>query len=180
MTATSIVQPSLETLVTQFFRQSEGQWQSQRRYYTLKPEVETQEVVSFLTVRFLEAGCPELLQLGRLHHLEDEAALICGTQVTWESNYSGQIRKPSRGGTIFGVLGNILYRDRGFATARPVTATYTFTHPKTMGLRTEYGGSVFEEEIKLIGESYRTRQTIISRAGQEHTIGQYLEKRLGV
>jgi hypothetical protein len=48
-----------------------------------------------------------------------------------------------------------------------------------MTLKTEYGGSVFEEEIKLIGQQYRTRQTIISRAGQEQMIGQYLEKRVG-
>jgi hypothetical protein len=37
---------------------------------------------------------------------------------------------------------------------------------------------VFEEEIKLIGEKYRTRQTIISRAGEQQMIGQYLEKRI--
>jgi CpeS-like protein len=47
-----------------------------------------------------------------------------------------------------------------------------------MCLKTEYQGSVFEEEIKLVGEKYRTRQTIISRAGEQVTIGQYLEKRI--
>jgi CpeS-like protein len=47
-----------------------------------------------------------------------------------------------------------------------------------MRLRTEYSGSVFEEEIKLIGSDYRTRQTIISRAGEEQMIGQYFEKRM--
>ncbi|MEH2096143.1 phycobiliprotein lyase, partial [Nostoc sp.] len=39
-------------------------------------------------------------------------------------------------------------------------------------------GSVFEEELKLIGSKYRTRQTIISRAGEQLMIGQYLEKRV--
>jgi hypothetical protein len=47
-----------------------------------------------------------------------------------------------------------------------------------MCLKTEYGGNAFEEEIKLVGSQYRTRQTIISRAGEEQMIGQYLEKRL--
>ena len=47
-----------------------------------------------------------------------------------------------------------------------------------MTLRTEYSANVFEEEIKLVGSKYRTRQTIISRAGQEITIGQYLEQRI--
>lgn len=49
---------------------------------------------------------------------------------------------------------------------------------KTMCLRTEYSGNVFEEEVKLIGNCYRTRQTIISRAGEEQMIGQYLETRI--
>lgn len=46
-----------------------------------------------------------------------------------------------------------------------------------MMLKTAYDGSSFEEEIKLIGDSIRTRQTIVSRAGQEIMIGQYLEQR---
>ncbi|PSN17731.1 phycobiliprotein lyase, partial [filamentous cyanobacterium CCP5] len=36
----------------------------------------------------------------------------------------------------------------------------------------------FEEEIRLVGDRYRTRQTIISRAGEEIMIGQYLETRI--
>jgi hypothetical protein len=52
-------------------------------------------------------------------------------------------------------------------------------NPQTLCLRTEYNGSVFEEELKLIGDRYRTRQTIIARAGEQQTIGQYLEKRVG-
>ena len=79
---------------------------------------------------------------------------------------------------MFGVLGKTLYRDRGFATSKPVTAEYYFINPKTMCLRTEYNDSVFEEELKLIGRNYRTRQTIISRAGEQQMIGQYLEKRI--
>ena len=36
----------------------------------------------------------------------------------------------------------------------------------------------FEEELKFIGSQYRTRQTIISRSGEQLMIGQYLEKRI--
>jgi CpeS-like protein len=167
---------SIESLVVEFFRNSEGKWRSQRRYYTLKNE-EAQEVVSLLSVRFLEPGSPELIELAKLHHL-DEVSLVAGAETTWESNYTGTGRKPTQGSTIFGVKGNILYRDRGFATNKPITATYSFTNPQTLCLRTEYNGSLFEEELKLIGSQYRTRQTIISREGQELTIGQYLEKRI--
>lgn len=164
-------------LIVGFFQQSAGRWQSERRYYTL-PEGDTKEMVSFITVEFLEQGCPDLRHLAQLHGFGDQNALICGAKVTWESHDSVSGRKQSRGSTLFGALGDVLYRDRGFATTKPVTAAYYFTNPQTLHLKTEYKGSSFEEEIKLVGQQYRTRQTIISRAGEQQMIGQYLEKRL--
>ena len=166
---------ALERQVSAFFARSEGNWQSRRRYYTLASD-ETQEVVSEITIRCLAGEAPELLELGERHELE--VPMICGAEVTWESTYLSPSRKPSKGKTVFGILGEVMYRDRGFATPKPVTALYRFKDEQTMTLRTEYGGSSFEEELKLVGEQYRTRQTIISRAGEEIMIGQYLEKRL--
>ena len=169
---------ALHSLITDFFQKSEGSWNSQRRYYSLNKDVEPQEVESKLNILFLPQGDKELIELARRHELADSEALICGTKVTWESNYTNQNRKPVKGSTVFGIKGNILYRDRGFATPKPITAVYSFANPNTMSLRTEYNSNVFEEEIKLISNKYRTRQTIISRAGEEITIGQYLEKRI--
>ena len=177
---TSLLHPSQtkeEELITAFFRESEGKWRSERRYYTL-PDLETKEIISMITIKFLTCGCEELRQLADLHGLSDRISLICGAKVSWSSQDSHTERKESKGSTLFGALGNTLYRDRGFATSKPVTAEYHFSHPKTLCLRTEYKGSVFEEELKLIGTNYRTRQTIISRAGEQLTIGQYLEKRI--
>lgn len=170
-------QTAEESLIAAFFRESEGNWRSERRYYTL-PDGETKEMVSMIAIWFLEQGCPELVRLGKMHEMEDPGAMICGSYVEWNSTNSVTGRKESKGSTIFGALGKILYRDRGFATPKPVTAQYSFTNPKTLCLRTEYNGSVFEEELKLIGDNYRTRQTIISRAGEQQMIGQYLEKRI--
>ncbi len=178
MTAIQITQPNLEDLTIAFFRQSEGEWKSQRRYYTLQGENEPEEVISFIEIEFLEAGNPELLKLAKSHNLEPKTLLVGGSRVTWESNYVAKTRKPSKGSTVFGILDNVLYRDRGFATPKPIQAQLRFTNPQTMCLKTEYNGNVFEEELKLIGENYRTRQTIISRAGEEIMIGQYLEKRI--
>ncbi len=172
-----IAQTAEESLIAAFFRKSVGNWRSERRYYTL-PNGDTKEVVSLITIRFLEQGCDELLQLQQLHELPDEMSLTCGALVSWKSSDSVTGKKQSEDSTVFGVLGNILYRDRGFATSKPITAQFYFTNPQTLCLRTEYQGSVFEEELKLVGENYRTRQTIISRAGEQKMIGQYLEKRL--
>lgn len=168
---------STESLVEAFFRQSAGNWKSERRYYTLKQDT-SQEVVSSIAIEFLERGDARLEELARLHHLPQGVTFACGSRVTWESHYIGPKGKPSEGSTLFGIIGDTLYRDRGFATSEPVTAQLYFPNSQTLCLKTEYGGSTFEEEIKLIGRKYRTRQTIVSRAGEELLIGQYLERRL--
>ncbi|NWF60481.1 MAG: phycobiliprotein lyase [Fischerella sp.] len=172
-----LVQTTDESLLAEFFQASVGKWRSERRYYTL-PEGETKVMESLITIRFLEQGCDELQKLVQMHGLPATVNLTCGAKVTWESTNSISGRKESNGKTIFGALGSVLYRDRGFATTKPVTAQYYFPNPKTLCLRTEYNGSVFEEELKLVGSKYRTRQTIISRAGEQLMIGQYLEKRI--
>ena len=171
-----VPQQSSELLVRDFFQSCEGNWRSERRYYTLHKD-EIQEVVSHLTIRFLEPESSELLELAQMHQLDNGAAIVCGAFTSWESNYKSPSAKTLTGSTIFGISGTTLYRDRGFATAKPICAQFYMRDSKTMCLRTEYGGSAFEEEIKLIGSDYRTRQTIISRAGEEQMIGQYLEKR---
>jgi len=141
-----LVQLSDESLIAEFFQLSAGKWRSERRYYTL-PDGETKEMVSLITIRFLEQGDSELQQLAQLHKLSDLEAIVCGACVAWESKDSVSGQKQSKGSTLFGVKGTTLYRDRGFATSKPVTAEYYFPSPKTLCLRTDYNGSVFEEEV---------------------------------
>lgn len=171
-----LAQTADESLLAEFFQESVGKWRSERRYYTL-PSGETKEMVSIIIIRFLAAGCDELCKLAQMHGLPESMSLTCGAEVTWDTK-SDTGKKESSGLTLFGALGNVLYRDRGFATPKPVTAEYHLDNPKTLCLRTEYNASVFEEELKLIGSKYRTRQSIISRAGEQLMIGQYLEKRI--
>jgi hypothetical protein len=166
-----------ESQIIEFFQESVGKWRSERRYYTL-PDGDTKEIESIITIRFLERGCDELKQLAQMHDLTDAVMLVGGAEVNWCSTNIIKNRHESQGSTLFGALGGTLYRDRGFATPNPVTAKYAFPNTKTLCLRTEYNSSVFEEELKLVGSKYRTRQTIISRAGEQLMIGQYLEKRL--
>jgi len=161
-----------------FFRSSEGEWKSQRRYYTLTDSVEPEEVVSFIQISFLESDSPELAHLAQLHQIEDSNFFPGGAKVSWESKYINRVRKLTQGSTIFGITDSFLYRDRGFATSKPVKAQYRMLNSQTLYLKTEYNNSTFEEELKLIGKNYRTRQTIISLAGKEQMIGQYLEMRI--
>ena len=177
MTITLIHSQTDPALIANFFQSSEGQWQSERRYYTL-PNGKSQEMISHITIRYLSQGCPELCLLATLHEFSDVNAMTCGAEVLWDSQDSISGRKQSKGSTLFGALGTVLYRDRGFATPKPVQANFYFTNPQTLCLKTEYADSLFEEELKLIGQNYRTRQTIITKAGEQTMIGQYLEKRL--
>lgn len=178
MTALPLAQTKeASLLIAEFFQASAGKWRSERRYYTL-PDGETKEMVSLIEIEFLAIGCDQLQKLAQLHQLSDLEILTCGAKVSWNSTDSVSGKKQAKGSTIFGVLGNTLYRDRGFATPKPVKADYYFINDQTMCLRTEYNGSVFEEELKLVGSNYRTRQTIISRAGEQQMIGQYLETRM--
>ncbi|NET47623.1 MAG: phycobiliprotein lyase [Merismopedia sp. SIO2A8] len=167
----------LDDVARHYFIQTEGDWRSQRRYYTLKSGA-VQEVESSLGIRFLDQGASELQQLAMMHELSDRCQMTSGIHMTWESNYVGPSPRKLTGETVFGVWQNILYRDRGFSTSKPIAAMFTMPTPSIMCLKTEYGGSRFDEEIKLIGQNYRTRQTIISRANEEQMIGQYLETRI--
>ena len=170
-------EPGLDRLIADFFQRSVGEWHSERRYFTL-PDGKVQEVESFITIQYLTQGCEEFRSLAQLHSLENETLMTCGAAVTWDSKNSILGKEMSKGSTLFGIGGEVMYRDRGFATPKPITAIFSFSNPETLSLRTEYQGSVFEEEVKLIGHKYRTRQTIISRFGEQQMIGQYLEKRL--
>jgi hypothetical protein len=170
---------ALETLAKDFFLRSVGEWRSQRRYYTLTSE-QTQEVESLITVKFLKPDSQELLKLAQKHELAEDFRFSSGALVTWESHYlhSASRKKPNLGSTLFGIKGNCMYRDRGFSTSKPVTAEFLMRDANTLCLKTSYNGCSFEEEIKLVGDLYRTRQTIICREGEEQMIGQYLEKRI--
>ncbi|WP_040654566.1 phycobiliprotein lyase [Rubidibacter lacunae] len=176
MGSTRAVVATHEQLIAAFFQASAGKWHSERRYYTL-PQGKTKEVCSRLEIELLDRGCEELHHLEALHQL-DADALVCGTRVSWCSIDAETGRLQSEDSTLFGALGNQLYRDRGFAIDQPVAAQFHFINPQTLCLRTEYKGSSFEEELKLIGDRYRTRQTIVARAGEQKLIGQYLETRL--
>jgi len=173
----TLASPSLEDQAVQFFQDSVGQWRSERRYYTLKNGV-IQEVVSDLEIAYLEADSAELAELAEAHGVDAAKDMLGGLQISWDSKYAGPSQKTVQGSTVFGIGHEVLYRDRGFATPEPITAQFNFPNDSTMLLRTEYNKSLFEEEVKFISDRYRTRQTVISRAGEEQMVGQYLERRV--
>lgn len=164
-----------ETLIKNFLQESNGDWCSQRRYYAL-PNGKIREITKTVTMRFLEQGTPELIDLAKLHELEESAQLTCGSYVEWNTVDSETGEQGSKRWTVLGSLGTTMYFGRNFPVPKLVVAEYYFRDPKTIYLWTEENGALFEEELKMIGKKYRTRQTVISRGGEQQMIAQYLEK----
>ncbi|MEB3273009.1 MAG: phycobiliprotein lyase [Prochlorothrix sp.] len=185
--ATAPVVPSrLEQEAAQFLQASVGTWHSQRRYHTLSTGT-TQDAICSIQIVWLDPHGPELLQLARRHTLNPEAdpaqTFVAGVQISWKSRYlvDGKPQtNPHRhltGSSCFGVLGDRLYRDRGFSTTDPITSRYSFPQTQTLLTETAYDGSSFVEECKLLSPNHRTRQTLIHRQGVLQVVGQYVEVR---
>lgn len=168
---------SLELQARRFFQETAGRWHSERRYYTLKSD-KLQEGVSLLDIQFLEPDSLELIQLAQMHQLGRDQFFICGAKVDWDSQDAQTAQPTSRGSCIFGIYHDTLYRDRSFAKQQPLVSTYRLPQDRTFVFRTEYDGSLFEEECRLIGTCYRTRQLIAFRSGEAEMVGQYFEKRV--
>lgn len=185
--ATAPVVPShLEQKAAEFFQASVGTWHSQRRYHTLSSGA-TQDAVCTIQVLWLDPHGSELLQLAHCHGFHPEQdpsqAFVAGVQISWESHYLVDgVKQPNphrnmKGSSCFGILGDRLYRDRGFATTDPVTSRYSFPQDRTLLTETAYDGSSFVEECKLISPRHRTRQTLICRQGVPQVVAQYVETR---
>ncbi|MBD2516375.1 phycobiliprotein lyase [Nostoc sp. FACHB-973] len=164
-----------EFLIKNFLQESNGNWCSQRRYYAL-PNGKIKEITKTVTMRFLDRGSPELTDLAKLHELDESAELTCGSYVEWNTVDAETGEQGSKRWTVLGSLGTTMYFGRNFPVPKLVVAEYYFRDANTIYLWTEENGALFEEELKMIGKKYRTRQTVISRGGEQQMIAQYLEK----
>jgi hypothetical protein len=164
-----------ESFIKNFLQESEGKWCSERRYYAL-PNGKIKDVKKTVTMRFVDQGSPELIELAQLHKLDENFPITCGSYVEWSNIDLDTGDEGAKRWTVLGTLGTTMYFGRNFPVPRLVVAQYCFRDAKTIYLWTEENGSLFEEELKLIGKNYRTRQTIISRGGEQNMIAQYIEK----
>ena len=72
---------------------------------------------------------------------------------------------------------NILYRNIGYMTPDPTYSEVTMIDNDTILFKTEYDGMTFREEIRLINENVRLRQTLGWKRDNVFLAGQYYEKR---
>ncbi|MBW4614048.1 MAG: phycobiliprotein lyase [Desmonostoc vinosum HA7617-LM4] len=172
---TQLVSKLEESLIKTFLKETDGNWCSERRYHAL-PHGKIKEITKTVTMRFVDQGSPELIELAKLHELDEDVALTCGSYVEWNNVDSQTGEQGARRWTVLGTHGTTMYFGRNFPVPKLVVAEYYFRDPKTIYLWTHENGALFEEELRLIGKNYRTRQTIISRGGEQQMIALYMER----
>ena len=135
---------------TSWFKRSEGDWQSYRRYL------------------YGDELSPDLIETSfEMNQTGDHNFLL-----TWGSAIN-------TGEMNFTINGDTLERDRGYYTDDPTTSKMEFIDKDTVVFFTSYGGVDYREEIRLLhDDNIRLRQTIGTKNDKVNVVGQYYEIRL--
>ena len=143
--------------VFDWFKRSEGEWISNRRYY-YESSGKNQLVKSDLAVELTESKDNEFK-----------------VKLIWDS--TGDISSNGEMLCEFDSDNSILHRNVGYMTSDPTDSYVTMLDEDTILFKTEYDGMVFREEIRLIDEDIRLRQTLGWKNSTVILAGQYYEKR---
>ena len=134
-----------------WFRRSNGNWTSSRRYlYGPKRKADT------YTTNF---------------SVNTEGSHV---SISWEGDASD-------GDMSMVIDGNLLKRDKGYFSDAPTNSDMTMVDDDTVVFVTSYDGVTYIEEIRLLdNDSYRLRQTVATREETNSVIivGQYFEERV--
>lgn len=143
--------------VFDWFKRSEGEWISNRRYY------------------YESSGKNQLVKSDLLVELSDAESGEFRVKLIWDSTGDSS----SQGEMIceFDSDSSTLYRNIGYMTSSPTNSHVTMLDDDTILFKTEYDGMVFREEIRLIDEDIRLRQTLGWKNNTVMLAGQYYEKR---
>ena len=136
----------------QFLRRTCGKWTSERRYL-FAPKLKPVNLVTEFEMAELDLGNNFL--------------------VTWTGQTSGEMKLT--------LEGDILHRSRDYFGDGANSSKVQVIDQDCIVMRTEYDGTRFREEVRLIEEDcYRLRQTVgySLDTGQLVLAGQYFETRL--
>lgn len=147
-------------IVKEWFQRAHGEWSSNRRYWYAKGD-RNEVLKSHLTVNFKDTG--------------EDAFTVA---LTWDTkDNSSQV---SEGEMLceFDPYKSTLRRNIGYMTNDETASRVSMIDADTVLLNTEYSGMRFREEIRLIGEDIRLRQTVGWRDNKVILVGQYYETRV--
>ena len=134
-----------------FLERSCGSWSSQRRYL-FAPKFQPANMVTNFTMKQTSSNV---------------------FQIDWSGQTTGQM--------VLTLDGLHLHRSRDYFGDGANTSIIEVIDEDCLTMRTEYGGSRYREEVRLIeGDKYRLRQTVgfNLKSGALTLSGQYLETKL--
>ncbi|MGF1576858.1 MAG: phycobiliprotein lyase [Cyanophyceae cyanobacterium] len=157
------------TTVMDFFRQSEGQWMTQRTSHHLAFR-QSENGRSTLLISVLDIDDPKVVSTCQMHDV-DPALAAGGPRVRWNGEqdwdndeYKGDVilvplpnpEDPSRGR---------LLRDQGYAEKVPVIGHYRMEPDGAMILTTAYEMTESEERLWFASPNLRLRTSVVKRFG---------------
>ena len=157
------------TTVMDFFRQSEGQWMTQRTSHHLAFR-QSENGRSTLLISVLDIDDPKVVSTCQMHEVDPELA-AGGARVRWNGEqdwdndeYKGDVilvplpdpEDPSRGR---------LLRDQGYAEKVPVISHYRMEPDGAMILTTAYEMTESEERLWFASPNLRLRTSVVKRFG---------------
>ena len=155
----------------EFFRRSEGQWQSQRTTHHL-PFRRAESGSSSIRVKALGADDPQVIKICEMHEF-DPATTIGGAYVTWNGSMDWDKEdEDHEGSTVFALVpdeGNpsagSLLREQGYAEITPVVGRYLIDEEDGLVLTTEYETMSSTERFWFKGPNLRLRSSTVKRFG---------------
>ncbi|AFY72039.1 phycobilin lyase, CpcS-I subunit (plasmid) [Thalassoporum mexicanum PCC 7367] len=155
----------------QFFRQSSGNWRSQRTTHHLafrRSEIGD----SAIYVETLSTEHPKIAEICAMHEADPNEA-IGGAFVTWQSSMAWDQEKENHvGETIFVLIptdadrrqGKLL-RERGYAEITPIVGEYHLDEENGLVLITDYETTNSYERFWFVNEDVRLRASTVKRFG---------------
>lgn len=145
--------------VKKWFLRSSGSWNSNRRYWYAKTD-KNQVLNSELNVQ-----------------VEDIGEENFKVSLTWDSKEGDKGISEGEMLCEYDSDSSSLRRNIGYMTKNETVSKVTMVDSDTVLLETEYSGMKFREEIRLLGNDVRLRQTVGWKDGAIILVGQYFEQR---
>ncbi len=143
--------------IRSWFVRSSGQWTSNRRYF-YEASGRNQLVRSELSIEMRPS-------------LERDFAV----QLDWTS--SGDLESQGSMLCEYDQADGLLYRNIGYMTEAPTVSRVSRVDADTLVFDTEYDGLKFREEIRLVEDNVRLRQTLGWKRNEIFLAGEYFERR---
>lgn len=155
--------------VMDFFRQSEGQWMTQRTSHHLAFR-QSENGRSTLTITALDPGDPGIIHTCEMHSIDPTLA-AGGARVQWNGEQDWD-NEEYKGDVVLVPIPNPedpaqgqLLRDQGYAEKVPVIGHYRMEPDGAMILTTAYEMTESEERLWFASPNLRLRTSVVKRFG---------------